>query len=215
MCQLPVKLYLSSYRVGEHRQALRELVGAGHRAAVVANAHDAFVQPRSILGREVEDLAAIGFKADELDLRQFFGAPERLRKRLVDLDLLWITGGNSFVLTRAMNACGFSSAAETLVREDRLVYGGYSAGVCAIGPTLDGIHLMDEPEALPQDYPSRASAVPLGWVPWTVVPHWRSDHPESATADLAVDYLLHAGLPFRTLRDGSAIVIDGDSEVII
>jgi len=37
---------------------------------------------------------------------------------------------------------------------------------------------------------------------------WRSDHPEAASAELAVGRLDAAGLEYRALTDGDAIVID-------
>jgi dipeptidase E len=204
-----MKLYLSSYRMGADPSAWRALVGEGTRAGIVLNACDVFEESRQAWPREVDDLAALGFDAVEVDLRDHFGAPDSLHGVLESLDLLWVTGGNTFVLARAMDACGFAAVAGALVRADRFVYAGYSAGVCAITPDLDGIHLMDEPGAVPAGYPADARPVALGWVPWRVVPHWRSDHPESAAADRAVEHLLESGLPFRTLRDGQVIVVDG------
>jgi dipeptidase E len=128
---------------------------------------------------------------------------------------LWVVGGNTFVLARAMQASGFATVGTDLVVGDQLTYAGYSAGVCVITPDLEGVHLMDEPLAIPTDYPVEASAATLGWVPWRVVPHWRSDHGESAAAELAVEYLLKAGLPFLTLQDGHAIVVNGDQTYLV
>lgn len=210
-----VRLYLSSYRIGARPEVLRDMVGRGTRAAVIANACDVFESSRLGLAREVDDLSGLGFSVIELDLRDFFGQPERLRSSLAALDLLWVTGGNAFVLGRAMHACGFDMASADLVRNGELVYGGYSAGVWAIAATFEGIHLMDDPTVLPEGYPADAVATPLGWVPWTVVPHWCSDHPEAPAAEAAVDHLLTAGLPVRALRDGHAIVVDGDAEAIV
>jgi dipeptidase E len=209
-----VKLYLSSYRVGHDAAALRALVGDGHRAGVVMNACDVFGDPRKVWPREEADLAELGFEATEVDLREHFGDPAGLRDQLSELDLLWVVGGNTFVLARAMDASGFV-ASEDLVRSGRLTYAGYSAGVCVTTPGFEGIHLMDEPDAVAAGYPRDARAVTLGWVPWHIVPHWRSDHPESPAASLAVEHLLDAGLPFRTLRDGHAIVVDGDVACLV
>jgi hypothetical protein len=55
---------------------------------------------------------------------------------------------------------------------------------------------------------SACSPTPATWIPWRVVPHWRSPHPEAPLAGLAVAHLLDAGLPFHTLRNGRAIVVD-------
>jgi dipeptidase E len=95
------------------------------------------------------------------------------------------------------------------------VYAGYSAGVCVTGPDLDGCHLMDEPDLIPVGYSSDESPTTLGWLPWRIVPHWRSDHEEAPLAELAVEHLLATGLPFQTLQDGQVFVIDGDDRFLV
>lgn len=207
-----MKLYLSSYRIGSNPAALRALVGSGSRAGVMFNACDVFEERTRELPREFGDLAGLGFEPEEVDLRSYFGTPDALHDRLAALDLLWVVGGNTFALARAMDASGFAAAIEPLLHARAITYAGYSAGVCVTGPGLEGIDLMDDPDAVPDGYPPDTSPTTLGWVPWRVVPHWRSDHAESDLADVAVDALLRSGLPFRTLRDGQAIVVDGDDD---
>jgi dipeptidase E len=205
-----VKLYLSSYRLGRDRGALRELVGREGRAALVFNACDIYGDRRLLnLDRETEDIASLGFACEELDLRSYFADFEGLRSRLDIYDLIWVVGGNSFVLARAMTQSRFGQAAFNALDEGRLVYAGYSAGICVTTPDLEGIQFMDEPDALPDGYPEDVQAMALDWVPWRIVPHWRSEHPEAPLAELAVEHLLDNGLPFRTLQDGRAIVVEG------
>jgi dipeptidase E len=211
-----VKLYLSSFRLGRDRQALRDLVGRAGRAALVFNACDVYEDSRlRNLERETEDIASLGFECEELDLRSYCEDFEGLCNRLDTYDLIWVTGGNSFVLAKAMTQARFGQAVRKLLDDGRLVYAGYSAGICVAAPDLEGIRLMDEPDALPDGYPKDVQATTLGWVPWRIVPHWRSQHPEAPLAELAVEHLLHNGLPFRTLRDGQAIVIEGDESHLI
>jgi dipeptidase E len=119
------------------------------------------------------------------------------------------------VLAKAMTQSRFGQAAFEPLEEGRLVYAGYSAGICVTAPDLEGIGLMDEPDALPDGYPKDVQATTLDWVPWRIVPHWRSQHPEAPLAELAVEYLVHHGLPFRTLRAGQAIVVDGDDARLV
>ena len=106
-------------------------------------------------------------------------------------------------------------AALNALDEGRLVYAGYSAGTCVTAPDLEGINLMDEPDALPDGYPPDVRATTLNWIPWRIVPHWRSQHPEAPLAELAVEHMLHNGLPFRTLQDGQAIVVEGDDSLLV
>ena len=75
-CHLcPVRMYLSSFRVGNCPHRLIELARGGTRAAVIANAMDA--APSEIrtdgVKRELNALTALGLVAEELDLRDHFG----------------------------------------------------------------------------------------------------------------------------------------------
>jgi dipeptidase E len=207
-----MRLYLSSYGLGENAAALRELAGAQARTAVIFNARDAYRGERlKYQEREFAALRALGFFCEELDLRSYFGDSDTLRARLATYDLVFAVGGNTFVLARAMTESGFGTAIRGQLLENRIVYGGYSAGACIVGPDLDGCHLIDEPDAVAEGYSPDVRPEALGWVPWRIVPHWRSEHEESPRAELAVAHLLEAGLPFQALRDGQAFVVnDGD-----
>jgi dipeptidase E len=205
-----MKLYLSSYRLGDQPSVLPDLVGdSGRRAALVFNALDHYSERLANFDREATDLAGFGFDSEELDLRRFFSAPDRLRAVLASFDLLWVVGGNAFILARAMMQSRFADAARDLVDEDRLVYAGYSAGACVLAPDLEGVRLMDKPELIPPEYPPTAEPAALGWIPWRIVPHWRSDHPESESAERAVAFLDAHDLPYKTLQDGQALICDG------
>jgi dipeptidase E len=190
------------------------LVETPGRAGIVFNALDGFADRRRIFGRESEDLSSLGFECEELDLRSYFNHLDGLRDRLSQLRLLWVTGGNSFISARAMTQSRFGEVLQGPLSEGRLVYGGYSAGSCVAAPDLKGIDLVDDPGLIPDGYLEDVTPQTLQLVPWQVVPHWRSDHPESADAEKAADYLRHSGLNFRTLRDGEAlVVVNGKSRV--
>ena len=210
-----MKLYLSSYRFGADRSSLTELVGTPGRAGVVFNALDGFADRLRILDRETADLRTFGFECEELDLRTYFNDLDSLSDRLRHLQFLWVVGGNSFVLARAMTQSRLGEALQGPLSDDRLVYGGYSAGSCVAGPDLDGIHLMDDPEVIPDGYLEGVTPQTLHLVPWRIVPHWRSDHYESADANKAVEHLRRAGLEYRTLQDGEALIVaNGESHVV-
>jgi dipeptidase E len=38
--------------------------------------------------------------------------------------------------------------------EENFLYAGYSAGACVAGPTLDGLHIVDDPDVVPEGYQS-------------------------------------------------------------
>ena len=105
-----MRLYLSSFDVGDRPDELVALAGEARRAAIILNALDHRPQARSgWLDRQTSKLVGLGFRVVELDLRNYFGASDQLRQFLGDIDLVWINGGNAFILRRAMRQSGFDT----------------------------------------------------------------------------------------------------------
>lgn len=201
-------LYLSSYGLGQDPSAL-VASRPGARAGLVFNARDPWPEARlRTWDSEVHDLSGLGYDCVELDLREHWSAgPGQLAEALAALDLVWVVGGNTFVLARAMSLAGFGPALRTGLSQGTLVYGGYSAGSCIAGPDLEGIDLMDEPDLVPYGYPADVAIETLGLVPFRIVPHVDSDHEESDVAGVSLAHLRAAGLDHRPLRDGEAFVV--------
>jgi len=206
-----MRLYLSSYRIGDRAGSLLALLGSGKRAAIVSNALDNIsATARSIYRDEVYDphaeLQGLGLATEELDLRRYFGQPEALQRKLGEFDLVWVVGGNAFVLRRAMKQSGFDDVITGMLDRDEIVYGGFSAGAVVAAPTLRGIELMDDPSEIPNGYETEVTWDGLGLIDYSIVPHFRSPHPEAAAAERAVRYLCGRGMRYRALRDGEVIV---------
>jgi dipeptidase E len=134
-----VRLYLSSFRVGAHPERLLSLA-SGRRTAVVANAMDAQPAAERAIGveREFSDLGALGLDVAELDLRQ----PDTT-SQLAGFDIVWVRGGNVFVLRRVLANSGADDALIDLIRRNAIVYAGYSAGACVLAPDLTGLQRVD------------------------------------------------------------------------
>ena len=104
-----MRLYLSSFRMGDHPEYLAALAGeSGRSAVVIANALDD--APAGVRRSGVEDelagLAGLGFGAVELDLRDYFGRQQRLRRDLSGISLAWLRGGSVFKLRYALLRSG-------------------------------------------------------------------------------------------------------------
>jgi dipeptidase E len=205
-----MRLYLSSERLGERAGALLAMV-QGQRVAIIANGYDSSsAMAREIYRAEIYDpmaeFRALGFVPDEIDLRAHFGDIESLRQRLVPYDLVWVMGGNSFVLRRAMKQSGFDTIIRERLEADSIAYGGYAAGAVVAGPTLRGLELMDDPFELPEGYDEPLVWTGLGLTPFAIVPHYRSAHPEAAAAEKVVSYMRARRTRYRALSDGEVIV---------
>ncbi|MEO6014917.1 MAG: Type 1 glutamine amidotransferase-like domain-containing protein [Devosia sp.] len=211
-----MRLYLSSERLGERAGALLAMLG-GSRIAVIANGYDgASALAREIYRAEIYDpiaeFTALGLEPDYVDLRAHFGDPESLRTRLAPYDLVWIMGGNSFVLRRAMKQSGFDTIIRDRLEANTIAYGGYAAGAVVAGPTLRGLELMDDPFELPEGYDEPLVWSGLGLTPFAIVPHYRSRHPEAASAEKVVSYMRARRTRFRAISDGEVIVQMGNLE---
>ncbi len=211
-----MRLYLSSHRIGDSAGALLAMLGraGGARAAIIANGFDGASQAaREIYRADVFDpvavLGSLGIAAEDLDLRAYFGDADGLRRRLAAFDLVWVMSGNAFILRRAMKKSRFDAVVLDLLEQDNLIYAGDGAGAMVAGPTLHGVELVDDPFEVPDGYDEYLVWAGLGLTRFTIVRHFRSDHPESAGAEKLVNYLRARRLPYRGLSDGEVVVAAG------
>ena len=79
-----MKLYLSSYKIGDKKEELRNWVKEhDNKIALIANSRDMFPdgeRKTNGIQRDVVDLASLGFEVELLDLRNYFGKQEELAK---------------------------------------------------------------------------------------------------------------------------------------
>ena len=199
-----MRLYLSSYRLGNDEAAVLGLVPAGSRVAISANALDgeADVVRSKIVSMERALFASLGYVTQEFDLRAHFGRSDLLDS-LSHHDFVWTTGGNTFVLNTAIHLSGFDVALRSLLADDRIAYGGYSAGAVVAGPSLHGVEHVDPVDGFPLDYPLREPIWSgMGLVDYVVAPH--AGDPQT---DAMIEALGRHGIPCRALHDGEVIIV--------
>ncbi len=188
--------------------------GYGARMAVIANALDYIpFEDRLAHAQTKFDpmiyFADAGFDPSIIDLRYYSGRASDLKRVLARFQTVWALGGNAFLLRRAMRESGFDTIIHSLLDEG-LVYSGWSAGACVAGKSLQPIALMDEPAQLAPGYPETQPILDgLGLVPYAVIPHYQSVHPETEAAGLATEWAKANGFDYITLRDGEVIVSEG------
>jgi dipeptidase E len=214
-----MRLYLSSFRMGDHPEYLAALAGApGRSAVVIANALDD--APAGVRRSGVEDelagLARLGFGAVELDLRDYVGRQQRLRRDLGGISLAWLRGGNVFMLRYALLRSGGDVIFRDLLAADTLVYAGYSAGACVLSPSLRGLEAVDDAAAVTRAYGAEPVWDGLGLLDEAFVPHYRSQgHPETAAIELVVARYQAEGVAYRALRDGQVLLVNGADIAIV
>jgi dipeptidase E len=177
------------------------------RIAVIANAADdlELAKRHTRVERELGDLRDLGLAPEEVDLREHFDGSGRLGGVLEAFDALWVLGGNAIALRTAFAASGADAIVLDRLRDDSLVYAGYSAGGCILGPR-EALSVATFGDPLP-GYPDEPVDTGLGLIPFAIVPHFDREVPASAGL---VDHYVDRHIPFVALRDGQAIVVDGE-----
>lgn len=207
-----MKLYLSSYRVGNNTEELiRWLESHDKRILVIPNALDVFPDgERKINGilEKNNDLVELGFEPEILDLRDYFNKPNVLKEKLKSYRAFYVQGGNVFVLRQAMKLSGFDEYLREKADDSNYLYAGFSAGICVLAKNLHGINLADEETKDPYNY-GETLWEGIGLIDYMPVPHFDTpNHPESPLMYKVVEYLENNKLPYKTLRDGDVIIED-------
>ncbi|GAB2584951.1 Type 1 glutamine amidotransferase-like domain-containing protein [Kribbella endophytica] len=195
-----MKLYLSSFRLGDHPERWLAMLPAQARIAVICNAIDSeepVLREEKVLA-EHRWLVELGLRPEEVDLRN--GLSD-----FSDFDGLWVRGGNVFTLRSAMALSGVDQFLPDLIRSEQIVYAGYSAGGCVLAPSLRGLELCDDASVV-EDLVWDG----LGVLDEAFVPHLNSPgHPETELIEQVRDLYDRTAVPYIPLSDGQALVIDG------
>jgi dipeptidase E len=210
-----MRLYLSSYKFGDHAEALTTLVEGRRHGLVIANALDGLDDARRQRDTEyeIEHLAQLGLSAHDFDLRDH--EPASILHDVGRPDFIWVRGGNVFTLRAAMAKSGIDAVLIDGLRRDAFVYAGYSAGACVLAPSLAGLELVDSVDEAAANYPE-IILEGLNVLDRPAIPHLASpDHPETAAAAEVAARYDRLGQPYWALRDGQALVIDGESQTIV
>jgi dipeptidase E len=208
-----MKLYLSSEGFGDHLDRLKDMVGGDKRVLFVDNAKDEL--PAGERSAHVEEkrkeFTDAGFEFFELDLRNYFRSPDKLKPLVDAAPFVWVSGGNTFVLRRAFAYSGFDSLLMNAMKNTSMTYGGSSAGSIVMTKTLHGTEHGDDPYVVPDGYSEEILWDGLGLVYPQLVPHYQSEW-FGKEAQAMADYFDQQGMKYETLKDGEVYVVDGKYE---
>ncbi len=203
-----MKFYLSSYKIGNNPELLKSLLPENPRVIYMSNAMD-FGEPHRRKRHEdwdIKELCELGFKPEHLDLKQYFDKNVLLHEKLKGVDLMYCSGGNVFDLRIAMNLSGLD---EYLINHatPEQVWAGYSAAGCILGPRLDCYKIVDPINN--ETYGEREIIYEgLNIVDFALMPHFDSDHGESADINKEIQYCIDNNITYKAVRDGEVIVVE-------
>ena len=205
-----MKLYLSSYKFGNYTEELVKLCPGNKKAGIIMDAVDWGDPERVVksLKDQMDILKSLGFNPEQIDLRNYFDKSEDLKKHLADFGLVWVYGGNTFVLKRAYEQSGFDKIIKEILLKDEIVYAGFSAGIVLLSKSMKGLEIVDDPKIVPEGYKADFSWDGLGILDYNIAVHYKSNHPESESMDKEIEYYKENNIPYQTLKDGEVIVIN-------
>lgn len=205
-----MKMYLSSYKLGNKFKKIKELIHKGKTIGYIPNALDFTsadpIRRKESIEKEIIDLKTLGIKIHILDLKNYFNKKDLLEKELSELGGVWVRGGNVYVLRQAMRLSGFDEIIKKLNKKEDFFYGGYSAGVCVLAPDLGPLKDIDDPNDYPYGPFNETIWAGLGVLDYLILPHYQSNHPESEAINKKVKILRKQNISFKTLRDGDVII---------
>lgn len=208
-----MRFFLSSENLGRYPEEFLHLLGPNKKLALVENAKDDWnpKDRKAKVDEHIERFREQGFDVFELDLRDYFGKPKKLKQELPKCAGIFIAGGNTFILARALRYSGADKLLYDMVRKNEIAFGGSSAGSIIATPSLEGVELGDSPNVTPKGYSNDVIWEGLGFVNFHLVPHYKSDW-FGIEAEAMLDYFKKHKMDYRALMDGQVILINGDRE---
>ncbi|MDQ3093652.1 MAG: peptidase E [bacterium] len=214
-----MRLFLSSQELGDYPEVAVSMSHGKMKLAYSKNSQDNLSpEQRNFSTKERKaKFEALGFEFEELDLREYFGKKEELRKKMKEFGSVFCAGGNTFILRRAMKASGFDEIIVDMLENDEILYGGWSAGACITAHSLKELARGDlpGPKIVSKDYPIKETIWNgLGLVDFFIVPHCNMDWFKK-DAEVIIRNLKKSGQKYYALDDGQVVVIEGSKTEVL
>lgn len=208
-----MRLYLSSHGFSSQLERLQAMVGDNKKMLFIDNAKDTLLpdERAAHVAEKKSEFETAGFEFYELDLRHYFDDQAQLAEIVAASGLVWASGGNTFLLRRAMSYSGLDTILTDCLKNDLCAYGGSSAGAIIATKTLRGTENGDDPYIVPPPYKEDIIWNGLGLIYPQLVPHFGSDW-FGDEAQAMADYFDGNGMKYETLSDGEVYIVDGEYE---
>ncbi|MBI4653270.1 Type 1 glutamine amidotransferase-like domain-containing protein [Candidatus Kuenenbacteria bacterium] len=142
-----------------------------------------------------------GYPIDEIDIEE--KNKEELKNFFKDKNIIYIEGGNTFYLLKAIKETGFDKILKELLSEGK-IYIGVSAGAYIMRPTIEVSNWKDKTT----DRWSVTDFSALNYVSFVLKVHY-TDEQEIEVKEK----MKNLKFPLRVLRDGQGILVENDKNI--
>lgn len=162
---------------------------------------------KSWLYKDRDKLVEMGFIIRDIDIE---GKTYRqLSDELSAIDVLFVSGGNTFFLLEKAKESGFDKLVETLIRKS-VVYIGSSAGSVLLCPTIEFVMGLDDPKLAP----SLKSYKGLNEIKFLLMVHYGDPEYKEIYKGILKRWK-NKKYPIKLLTNNQAIIINGNSQKIV
>ena len=154
---------------------------------------------KTYIKRHKDAMDKIGINYEEIDIDG--KSEDELREMLKDKNAVYVEGGNTFYLLKAVRESGFDKVIKELM-ENGVPYIGSSAGSYIVCPTIE----MATWKPKQKDRFGVEDFTALNLVPFLVTAHYVPEMEEVLREKIS-----SAKYPTRILQDGQGILVEGDS----
>jgi len=158
---------------------------------------------KTYVTEHIKQLKVLGLSVEDIDIEG--KTLEELREFFKDKDIIYVQGGNTFYLLKAVKESGFDKLVPELLDEGK-IYIGISAGSMICGPTIEtaGWKNVDANVVGLKDLTA------LGLVPFIIFVHYRPEHRETI-----LESAPRSKYPLKILTDDQAILVqDGKYQLV-
>lgn len=201
------KLFLSSYFafVSDLLLPLLPKNPKKLKLAFIPTASDLYKFKPWFYGDKIK-LKLMGFNIVEVDLKN--KTKEQLLDELKEIDVLFVSGGNTYYLLEKVQKSGFNDVVKKLVKKG-VVYIGSSAGSILVCPTIQHIENLDD-----KTKAKLTSYKGIGLVDFLILPHYK-EHQYIEMFQRIVDKWKNKKYKIQMLTNNQAMIVkDNETRIV-
>jgi len=175
------------------------------RVAFIPTAADLYTEKQWMYD-DRNKLIEMGFDVFDVDIKN--KTEEKLLKELKNIDILFVSGGNTYFLLEKILQSGFDRVIKKLINQG-VIYIGSSAGSVLACPTIEFIEDLDD-----RSEANLSTFTGLGLVDFLILPHY-GDPKYDVRLNKIINKWKNKGYKIITLTNDQAIIVEGDSQKIV
>ncbi|HEY1041314.1 MAG TPA: Type 1 glutamine amidotransferase-like domain-containing protein [Candidatus Paceibacterota bacterium] len=180
-------------------------VTPGMKVAFIPTASDTY-ETKPWVDNDRQALINLGLDVEDLDIKD--KNQDELYDFLKNKDIIFVAGGNTFYLLYYVKQSGFYGALSKLLDEGK-IYIGSSAGSVLVGPNIEPVKTMDDP----QDAPELKYFEGLGLIDMVLLPHYGKEKYEQQYQDIIKEW--SDKFKLQLLKDDEVILVkDGEVKIL-